>query len=71
LKLDGHITESRISGNYRTFRADGKINGAVIENKDYVDGVESLVQDLQNWCRKAGSCSHMQSEKQFVGFYTD
>lgn len=46
LKLDGQTTESKISGNYRIFRGDGKIKGAIIENKKYVDDVESLVQDL-------------------------
>jgi len=46
LKLDGQTTESKISGNYRIFRGDGKIKGAIIKNKKYVDDVKSLIQDL-------------------------
>ena len=46
LKLDGMITESNISGNTRIFRADGKIKGEIIKNMNYVDNVESLIQDL-------------------------
>ncbi len=47
LKLAGKITESNISGNTRIFRADGKIKGEIIKNKDYVNNVESLIQDLE------------------------
>ncbi len=47
LKLDGKITESNISGNTHIFRASGKIKGEIIKNKNYVNNVESLIQDLE------------------------
>ena len=47
LKLDGKTTESNISGNTRIFRAGGKIKGEIIKNKDYVNNVKSLIQDLE------------------------
>ena len=47
LVLDGKITKSEISGNSRIFRADGKIKGEIITNKNYIDTVESLSQELE------------------------
>ena len=47
LKLEGKITESKISGNVRIFRADGEIKGELIRNKNYVNSVESLIGDLE------------------------
>ena len=45
--LDCKITKSEISGNTRILRADGKIKGEIIKNKDYVNNVKSLIQDLE------------------------
>ncbi len=47
LKLDGKITESAILGNTHIFKAAGKIKGEIIKNKNYVNNVESLIQDLE------------------------
>ena len=47
LSLEGKITESKISGNTRIFRADGKIKGEIIQNINYVDNVASLIQDIE------------------------
>ncbi len=48
LKMEGHTTESEISGNTKIFRGDGKVEGLLIGNNEYVDAVESLIQDLKN-----------------------
>ena len=47
LIMDGQTIESKISGNYRINRANGKIKGIIIKNKEYIDAVESLVEFLQ------------------------
>jgi len=47
LKLDGKTIESNVSGNYKIFRADGKIKGEIIKNIKYVDDVMTLIMDLK------------------------
>jgi hypothetical protein len=47
LAMDGQTIESKISGNYRLDRADGKTKGIIIKNKDYVDTVESLIRVIR------------------------
>lgn len=47
LTIDGQTVESKISGNYRIDRADGKKKGTIIKNKDYVDAVESLIRVIK------------------------
>ncbi|MCF8056356.1 MAG: hypothetical protein K9K37_06925 [Desulfocapsa sp.] len=47
LTLDGQHTKSDISGNYNIYRAEGQIKGVIIENKEYVDAVRSLIRDLK------------------------
>ena len=47
LTIDGQTVESKISGNYRIDRADGKTKGKIIKNKDYIDAVESLIRFIK------------------------
>ena len=47
MSLDGVTTESKISGNYHIYRADGKITGVLIQNRAYVDSASTLIQRLK------------------------
>ena len=47
LTIDGQTVESKISGNYRIDRADGKTKGTIIKNKEYIDAVESLIRVIK------------------------
>ncbi len=48
LKMKGETTETKISGNLKIFRADGKINGELIKNKSYTDNVNLLISFLKD-----------------------